>query len=222
MESMDRLTGKEPGVVPEEHPAFMECKDLQRLVIFTIGICLVLLSIQPVYSADIGSKVDNFQLPDTAGTIHSLRSSSGKIVVLFFWSFKCPVSLFYNERFNALKDKYKNSEVVIWGVDSATNETPAEILANIANMKITTPVLLDLDGNVAEKMGASQTPSVFVIDGNRILSYRGALDNNRKAGEQERIAYVEDAIDALIAGRAVPVSETQPFGCSIRRKEIRE
>jgi peroxiredoxin len=191
------------------------------MVLF-LWVCMALLSIQSVCSADIGSKVDNFQLPDTAGTIHSLRSYSGKIVVLVFWSFKCPVSLYYNERLNGLKDKYKNSEVVVLGVDSAANESPAEILANRDNLKIAIPILLDLEGNLAEKIGATQTPSVFVIDGNMILRYRGALDNNRKADEKGRIAYVEDALDALIAGRTVPVSETRLFGCSIRRKEIRE
>jgi peroxiredoxin len=183
---------------------------------------MALLSLQSAYSADIGSKIDNFQLPDTAGTTHSLRAYSGKIVALFFWSFKCPVSLFYNERMNGLRDKYKNSEVVVLGVDSAANETLAEILANIDNLKITAPVLLDLEGDLAEKVGATQTPSVFVIDGNSILRYRGALDNNRKEGEKGRIAYVEDAINALIAGRTVPISETRLLGCSIRRQEIRE
>jgi peroxiredoxin len=220
MESMDRLAGKDSGIEP--HATRMGLKDLPRIVLFFLWIGMALLSMQSVYSADIGSMIDNFRLPDTAGTVHSLHAYSGKIVVLFFWSFKCPVSLFYNERLNGLRDKYKNNEVVVLGVDSAANETSSEILANIDNLKITTPILLDLEGNLAKKAGVTQTPSVFVIDGTRILRYRGALDNNRKEGEKGRIAYVENAIDALIAGRAVPASETRPFGCSIRRKEIGE
>jgi peroxiredoxin len=220
MESMDRLVGK--GSEIEPHPTRMEFKDRLRIIIYFLWIGMALLSIQSVYPADIGSPIDNFQLPDNAGTIHSLRAYSGKIVVLFFWSFKCPVSLFYSERLNGLKDKYKNSEVVVLGVDSAANETSAEILANIDHLKITAPILLDSEGDLSKKVGATQTPSVFAIDGNRILRYRGALDNNRKVGEKGRIAYVEDAIDALIAGRVVPTSDTRPFGCSIRRQEIKE
>jgi peroxiredoxin len=220
MESMDRLAGKDSGIEP--HPARMEFKDRPRIIILLLWIGMALSSLQSAYPADIGSKIDNFQLPDTEGTIHSFSSYSGKIVALVFWSFKCPVSLFYNERLNALKDKYRNSEVAVLGVDSAANETQAEIFANRDNLNITTPILLDLEGNLAEKVGATRTPSVFVIDGNMILRYRGALDNNRKEGEKGRIAYAEDAIDALIAGRAVPALETRPLGCSIRGKEIRE
>jgi peroxiredoxin len=201
---------------------FMEFKDMRRIAIFFLWICITSLSIQSILAAGIGSKIENFKLPDVAGTIHSLNSYSGKIVVLVFWSFKCPVSLLYDERLNGLKDKYKNSGVVVLGVDSAANETAEEIRANIDNLKITTPMLSDLEGNLAEKFGATQTPGVFVIDGNAILRYRGALDNNRKAGEKGRIAYAEDAIDALLAGRDVSTSETKSFGCSIRRKEIRE
>jgi peroxiredoxin len=219
---MGRLAGKASGIVPKQNPPRLEFRDRLRIALLFLWIGMALLSIQSVHSADIGSKIDNFQLPDTAGTTHSLRAYSGKIVALFFWSFKCPVSLFYNDRLNGLRDKYRNSEVVVLGVDSAANESSAEIIANIEHSKITAPILLDLEGNLAEKVGATQTPSVFVIDGNRILRYRGALDNNRKEDEKGRIAYVEDAIDALIAGRAVPTSETRPFGCSIRRQEIKE
>jgi peroxiredoxin len=217
---MDRLAGRDSG--KELNPTRREFNDRRRIIVFFLWIGMLLLSIPSIHSADIGSEIEIFRLPDTAGTIHSLPAYSGKIVVLFFWSFKCPVSLFYNERLNGLENKYKNSEVVVLGVDSAANETSPEILANIDNLKITTPVLLDLEGNLAEKIGVTRTPSVFVIDGNRILRYRGALDNNRKEGEKGRIAYVEDAIDALIAGRAVPISETRPFGCSVRRQEIKE
>jgi len=51
-----------------------------------------------------------------------------------------------------------------------------------------------------------------------VLRYKGALDNNKRPGENDRISYVEDALDAILAGTPVQVSETKPFGCSIRRK----
>jgi alkyl hydroperoxide reductase subunit AhpC len=191
-----------------------------------IGICLciwmIVSFIQAAPAADISSKIDNFQLQDTAGAIHTQRSYSGKILILVFWSFKCPISLIYDDRMDALHDKYGNKGVAVLGIDSAANETPAEIRANMDNLKIMIPVLLDTEGNLAEKLGATQTPSVFILDGNMVLRYRGALDNNRKAGEKGRIAYAEDAVDALLAGRDVPIPETRSFGCSIRQQGIKE
>jgi peroxiredoxin len=218
---MDRLAKHGTEAVLECHLVNRPFHWIHRMAI-VLWVYMAMGSIQSIYAVDNGSKIDNFQLPDTAGTIYSLRSYSGKIVVLIFWSFKCPVSHLYADRMNQFKDKYANKDVIVLGVDSAANETPTEIRANIENMKIKTPILLDEDGALAQKVGATQTPSVMVIDGTMILRYRGALDNNRKTGEKGRIAYAEDAVDALLAGRSIPISETRPFGCSIRRQEIRE
>ncbi len=78
------------------------------------------------------------------------------------------------------------------------------------------PVLLDSEGSVAEKLGATHTPSAFVLDGGAVLRYKGALDNNKKSGENGRIPYVTDALDSILSGRAVSVPETRPVGCSIK------
>jgi len=166
----------------------------------------------------IGARVGNLQLPDVSGQVHSLQSYAGRIVVLVFWSFKCPVSLSYDGRMTALGHKYAGKQVSVLAVASGANETPEEIRANVANLKIGMPVLLDSDGELAEKLGASHTPSVFILDGDGVVRYKGALDNNKKPGESGRIAYVEDALDALISGAAVALPETKAFGCSIKRR----
>jgi peroxiredoxin len=200
----------------------LEFQYMRMTRIYLCVLIIALISIQRAPGAEIGSKAANFQLLDAAGTTRSLQSYAGKIVVLFFWSFKCPISLVYHDRMEALQNKYGNKGVVLLGMDSASNETPAEILANTDNLKITIPILVDLEGSLAEKLGATHTPSVFVLDGNMILRYKGAFDNNRKAGEKGRAAYAEDAIDALLAGKPVLVPETRPFGCSIRLQDMRE
>lgn len=171
-------------------------------------------------SAAIGTKVADFQLEDSAGGVRSLQSYSGKVVVLVFWSFKCPVSLAYNDRIEALQRKYGDRGVAVLGVASGANETPAEIRANVANLNFPLPVLLDSEGMLAQSLGATHTPGVFILDGGAVLRYRGALDNNKKTGDSGRIAYAEDALDAILSGRAVAVAETTPFGCTIRRKTL--
>jgi peroxiredoxin len=173
-------------------------------------------------AADLGSQIGNFQLPDVSGTTRSLQAYSGKIVVFVFWSFKCPVSLAYSERMQELQDKYADKGVVTFGIASAANESPAEIRANLNNLHLTVPVLMDSEGSLAEKLGATHTPSVFILDGDAILRYKGALDNNKNAGERGKVAYAEDAIDALLARRPVLVPETKPFGCGLRWRGIKE
>jgi peroxiredoxin len=176
--------------------------------------CLALYS--QATAAKIGSKVSNFQLPDSSGQIRSLRSFSGKAVALIFWSCKCPVSVAYADRIEELKRKYGGKGVEVLAIDASANETPAEIRANIANLKLTIPVLLDSEGSVSEELGATHSPSVFILDGEGILRYKGAFDNNKRPGEGGRINYAEAALDSLLSGREIRVAETRPFGCSIR------
>jgi len=171
-------------------------------------------------AVQIGQRVGEFQLEDASGKTHSLESylSSGKVVVLCFWSFKCPVSLAYNRRLAALQEKYRPRGVAVLGIASNANESPAEIERNTANLNLPFPVLIDKDGVVADRLGATHTPQIFVIDRSGVLRYRGALDNNREAGESGRTAYAEEALEAVLSGRSAAQPETKAFGCSLKRK----
>ena len=168
-------------------------------------------------SAQIGEKVAGFSIADTDDRVHTLEEYSGKILVLEFWSFKCPVALAYNERLAELQSKYRNRGVTFLAVASNKNESPIEVRRNRENLKLPFPVLLDRDGAMADRLGATHTPSIVILDGAGMLRYRGAIDNNRRTGENGRIPYAEEVLDALLAGRPAPQSETPVFGCSIRR-----
>jgi peroxiredoxin len=208
MDSMERLAG-DRGVNPQR---FL----LRWTVLWGALLWACALSAPYACAADIGSKIPNFQLPDASGEIRSLRSFSGKAVAIVFWSYKCPVALAYVDRVEDLRKKYQGKGVQVFAIVAGTNESPAEIRANIANLKISIPVLLDSEGNVAERLGATHSPSVFIVDGEEILRYKGALDNNKRPGEGGRISYIDDALDSILSGRDVALSETHPFGCGIR------
>jgi peroxiredoxin len=195
---------------------------LKILAVFlTLGVVKAMCP-QPPPSAEIGSKLHNFQMTDVSGKIQSLKQYEGKIVVLFFWSFKCPVSLAYIDRMEALRNKYGNQGVILLGVASGINESQEEIRANALNLDIKIPILLDSDGELMDKLGATHTPSVFILDQDAVLRYRGAPDNNRAPGDKGRVAYINDAIESLLNGRAISVPETLVFGCSIKRRRIKE
>jgi peroxiredoxin len=170
-------------------------------------------------SSVIGSRVADFQLSDSTGQAHSLQSYAGKVLVLVFWSYKCPVVLAYNDRLIGLRSKYAGKGVIILGVASNSNEAAAEINRNVANLKISFPILIDPEGVLAEGFGATHAPSAFVVDENGRLRYGGAIDNNKKEGSGGREAYVDNAIAEVIAGKAVTVPESKEFGCVIQRKK---
>ncbi len=171
----------------------------------------------PAVGGDIGDRAGDFRLTDVNGTSHTLSGYSGKVVVLAFWSFKCPVALAYIDRLRSLQEKYAGRGVVILAIDSSVNESAAEVKRNAANLALSFPVLMDPDGAVAERLGATHTPDVVILDRGGVVRYQGAIDNNKRPGDGGRIAHVEEALDALLAGRAVQLPETAPFGCTIRR-----
>jgi peroxiredoxin len=158
----------------------------------------------------------DLRLSDTAGKEHSLADYAGKIVLLEFWSFKCPVSLAYNDRIADLQSKYGDQGLVVLALASNKNESPAEVTRNAANLKLPFPVLLDHDGLIAARLGATHTPSVFIVDRQGVLRYRGAIDNNLRSGEPGRKAFAEEALDALMANRPIAQPQTKEFGCRIR------
>src|SRR6266851_836190 len=52
---------------------------------------------------------------------------------------------------------------------------------------------------------SSHTPEAYLVTPDGVLAYHGNLDE------------IGGALDAVLAGKAVPKSETRAFGCSIKR-----
>jgi alkyl hydroperoxide reductase subunit AhpC len=80
------------------------------------------------------------------------------------------------------------------------------------------PYLWDKDQSVAHAYGATHTPEFFVFDKERRLRYHGRFDDNRDQPDQVRERYVQDAVEALLAGREVAQPETYSIGCTIKWK----
>jgi AhpC/TSA family len=78
------------------------------------------------------------------------------------------------------------------------------------------PYLKDEDGSVADAFGAISTPHIFVLDSERILRYKGRIDDSRDPAKAT-YSDLEHALEDILAQRTVRVSETQPFGCAIVR-----
>lgn len=206
-------------VRPTRLAAAASCGGFRRLAIACLGLTLLLADASLICAgAQVGMKAATFRLVDDDGKTRSLEDFAGRVVVFEFWSFKCPPSAAYDERMAALDAKYRSRGVIILAVDSNKNEPAEEVRLNRVNRNLPFPVLMDQDGTLAESLGATHTPSVVILDGKGIIRYRGAIDNNKRAGERDRIAYTDDALDAVLSDRPVPQAETKlSGGCSIRR-----
>jgi len=179
--------------------------------------------------AEVGKPVPDFSLEDLRGKKWSLsdhradekEGRAGKIVVINFWSCTCPITAEYEDRIGRIGKEYAEKGVVLVGIDSNFNEPKEEIVETTKGRGIEHPILLDLEGKVAGLLGARTTPHVFVVDAKGVLRYMGHVDNRKKPGSDGRIAYLQDALEALVRGEEVKITKTDPHGCAIKRPRRR-
>lgn len=174
-----------------------------------------------------GQPAPAFRLNDTAGAPVSLADFRGRIVVLEWVNHGCPfVRKHYGSgNMQALQKRYVEKGVVWLSIQSTHPDHPdyqaAQVLA--AAMRAAgaaqTATLLDADGDVGRLYGARTTPHMYLVDARGVLAYAGAIDDVRSANPQDvkrANNHVAASLDALLAGRAVPLASTVPYGCSVK------
>jgi thiol-disulfide isomerase/thioredoxin len=179
----------------------------------------------------IGSPAPDFNLPGVDGKAHSLKDyGSSKILVVIFSCNHCPVAQMYEKRIKQLVTDYQGqgvAVVVIMGNDpkaeklseygyTDVGDSFADMKARAAYRNFNYPYLYDgATQAVALKYGPTATPHAFIFDQQRILRYEGRIDSNQR--EQLATKHeARDAIDALLAGKPIAVTDTPAVGCSTK------
>lgn len=163
-------------------------------------------------------------LPATDGKRYSLDSfRDAKILVVVFSCNHCPYVQAYEDRMIAFHRNYSGKGVAFVAINS--NETVHypednfdEMVKRASKKGFAFPYVRDEDQSVATAYGATHTPEFFIFDGERKLRYHGRFDDNWQDPSSVKANYVRDAVDALLADREVPVSETYSIGCTIKWK----
>jgi peroxiredoxin len=174
----------------------------------------------------IGQAAPAFSLTDLHGKQVNLADYKGKIVVLEWINPYCPYSAgqYKSGNMPALQMKY-TAQDVIWLTINSTNVEHANARPNEDYLGLlsdwgsaATAHLRDASGEVGKSYEAKTTPHMFMIDQNGVLAYAGAIDDDRSVdgGANAKINYVAQAIDELKDGKTVSVSETKPYGCSVK------
>ena len=170
-----------------------------------------------VNSTGPGNQVTNFTLPDYNGLKHSLSDySSSKAIVLMFLSTQCPVSNAYNGRMVKLYDDYTHRGVSFIGINSNKQESVEDIRQLAKDQGFAFPVLKDWNNIIADKLGASVTPEIYVLNPRFEILYHGRIDDSRREARVTS-SDLRAALDAILTNRPVPVRETKAFGCTIKR-----
>lgn len=176
----------------------------------------------------IGDKARDFKLKNIDDKTFSLadkKDAKGFIVV--FTCNHCPYAVKYEDRIVALNNKYAKLGYPVVAINP--NDAAAYPDDNFENMKkraksksFTFPYLVDDTQEIAKAYGATKTPHVFVLkkeNADLIVKYIGAIDDNTDDASAVKTKYVEQAVDALLAGKDVTTTSTKAIGCGIKWKQ---
>ncbi|HEY8506527.1 MAG TPA: thioredoxin family protein [Gemmataceae bacterium] len=180
---------------------------------------------EPGAGSPVGRTIDNFRLTDprTGKPVALADFKDRKAVAVVFLGTRCPVNNQYLPRLNQLQKEYAGKGVQILGINSNHIDSLEDVAAHAREHGIAFPVLKDLDGRAADRFGATMTPEAFVLDADRVVRYRGRIDDQygralKKLNPTTR--ELADALDAVLAGKPVAVAETEVAGCWIARRPI--
>lgn len=195
-------------------------------------ICLVVLvisgqltSFAPADGYQIGDVATDFSLKNIDGTMVSLSDyEDAKGFLVIFTCNMCPYAKAYEDRIIALDEKYKGQGVPVIAInpnnpDKQPGDGFEEMKVRAEEKGFTFPYLLDEGQEIFPQYGATRTPHVYLLektdDGN-IVRYIGAIDDNYQDEAQVEEKYVENAVDAMLAGQEIQVTTTRAIGCSIK------
>lgn len=174
--------------------------------------------------AEVGKAAPAFTLADLDGKNHALADFKGKIVVLEWTNPNCPVvGRFYKSGIMSALQKEYVARGVVWLTVNSTNASGDEHMAPAGQKERyaswhagPSAQLLDPEGTVGHQFDAKTTPHIFIINGSGVLVYNGAVDDDPRGNKDEKKNYVKDALDALLAGKAVTTTVTRPYGCGVK------
>jgi len=184
----------------------------------------------------IGDTAPEFELIGTDGKMHKLDAyKGGEALVVLFTSNHCPTSHSIERRLQRFWEAYQKKGVKLVAINpnhpdglskdelgyGEFGDSYEEMKPYALKNKWTFDYLYDGDKQLtARAYGCLATPHVFIFDKNLKLRYQGRFDDSRFYDDSTvKSPDAQNAVDAILAGKPVPVELTRPMGCSTKWRE---
>ncbi len=208
--------------------------------IISVGITLFLLQSFTAVADNpktlaIGATAPEFSLPGTDGKTYTLKSfANASILVVVFTCNHCPTAQAYEDRIKKLTTDYKTKGVALVAISpndpkavrldelsyTDIGDSFEEMKLRVKEKAYNFPYLYDGETQQTSlAYGAVATPHVFIFDKAHTLQYTGRIDDSEKPGSTPQNDDARNALNALLAGKPVPVAKTKTFGCSVKWKD---
>ncbi len=173
---------------------------------------------------ELGSSAPDFALPSvTTNELVTLGSFAGKPALLVaFLSNHCPYVRHVESGFGQFAHEYadKGLATVAISANDVVNypdDAPEHLVDQIKRAGFPFDYLYDESQQVARAYRAACTPDFFLYDASLKLAYRGQFDDSRPKGTVPVTGEsLRAAVDAVLAGQAVPEPHYASIGCSIK------
>ncbi|MEQ8237840.1 MAG: thioredoxin family protein [Cyclobacteriaceae bacterium] len=178
---------------------------------------------------EVGDIAVDFNLKNVDDNMVSLSSkSSAKGYILVFTCNTCPYAKMYEQRIIDLDKKYSGKGYSVIAINpNDVNKQPGdsfeEMKKRYKEKGYSFPYLRDETQETTMAYGASKTPHVYVLNkedaGKFRIEYIGAIDDSPREAADVQERYVEEAVDALLAGEKPKITGKRAIGCTIKWKE---
>ena len=180
----------------------------------------------PSTMLELGTAAPDFSLlePASGNTVALADFQEAAALLVIFMCNHCPFVIHIRQALVEFAREYqpKGLAIVAISANDVANfpdDGPEKMAEAVAAFGYPFPYLYDESQAVAKAYRAACTPDVYLFDAERKLVYRGQFDASRPSnGVPVTGADLRTAVDALLAGQAVPADQAPSIGCNIKWK----
>ena len=173
----------------------------------------------------LGTEAPDFRLPDPSGIIVSLADfRTAPALLVIFMCNHCPYVKHIRDGLAKLARDYRQHDVAVVGINSNDvakypADSPPRMKEEATAAGYIFPYLYDETQAVAKAYRAACTPDFYLFDKDQRLVYRGQFDDSRPGnGVALTGKDVRAALDAVLAGKPVSLTQKPSIGCNIKWK----
>lgn len=185
---------------------------------------LILFSlIVPLHAAEsrpaIGDSIGELKFKDIRGLNRSLTELGKKqAYVLVFTSTQCPLVKRSMPKLIDIDTRFGSRNVQVVAVNVGVDDTIRDMAAQAIEFEASFPFVKDTDLSCVRALGIDRTPEVAVLNADRVLVFRGRIDDQFRLGGSRPDPSrrdLEEALNELLEGKKISVAETPVDGCLI-------
>jgi len=147
------------------------------------------------------------------------EESDARAIVLVFMIHDCPIANSYIPALNRLYDSFEPRGIRFLLLQADPQITLEQAREHAQKYEIKVPVVLDAEHFWVNRAGATKSPQAVVLSPNGNILYSGRLDDQYAGLGKRRMQTtshdLSDAIEAILASRPIPRTNTEPIGCDI-------